>query len=274
MRYRNTSDFACTNVDFSYTFCMSNFDTLFFEQHIAPNETIERVFHRHIFVMVEDIVVWLFFGILVPGFLFYYNVFEVRTHTDPTWVYAYLFLIYFTLLYKIFDWYLDVWIATNETLVQMNWKWFTPHLIYIPYDKIEGVEVRTHSWLHAMVGISDVSINLAGDETHKLRSAAYPKEVSDFIQNAVKPKKPLNADDREPFEVLVDALSGVVKDHLSTSGKEYLTRDYIEKLDTTLSHGIPIDLRSDEEKRIVENWKIRVKQVESAAKETEEKDTK
>lgn len=61
----------------------------------------------------------------------------------------------------------------------------------------------------------------------------------------------------------MDALSGVVKNHLSTNGKEYITQDYVEKLDTALTHGIPIDLRTDEEKRVVENWKIRVQQIDS-----------
>lgn len=161
---------------------MSNFDTLFFEQHIAPGEKIERVFHRHIFVMIEDLIVWMFFGLLIPVFLFYYDVFQIRTTVDSLWIYVYLFLIYFILLYKVFDWYLDVWIVTDETLVQMNWKWFTPQLLYIPYEKIEGIEIRTHSWLHSLIGISDVSINLTGDETYQLRSAAHPKAMVDYLQ--------------------------------------------------------------------------------------------
>ncbi len=55
----------------------------------------------------------------------------------------------------------------------------------------------------------------------------------------------------------MDALTGVVKDHLTTHGKEYINRDYIEKLDDTLAAGIPIDLRSDEEKTQIQNWKLR-----------------
>lgn len=142
---------------------MSNFDTLFFEQHISPDEKIERVFHRHIFVMIEDIIIWIFFGIIIPAFLFYFDVFFPHEQIDVTYVYTYLFFIYFILLYKIFDWYLDVWIATDHTLIEMTWKWFTPQLVYTPYDKIEGIEIRTRSWFHSLIGISDVSINLVGE---------------------------------------------------------------------------------------------------------------
>jgi len=236
---------------------MSTFDTLFFEQHVNPDEKIEQVFHRHIFVMIEDILVWIFFGVVVPGFLFYHDLFGLRTNLESTYVYAYLLFIYFILLYKVFDWYLDVWIGTDHTLVEMQWKWFTPQLVYTPYDKIEAIELRTHTWLHSLLGISDVRANLMGEEAHVLRSAAKPKELVEYLQNAVKPKKGGDADDREPFEVLVDTLSGVVKDHLSTHGKEYINRDYIEKLDSTLAQGVPIDLRSEEEKVHIKNWKLR-----------------
>ncbi len=61
----------------------------------------------------------------------------MRTFLDPSYVYGYMFLVYFVLLYKIFDWYLDVWILTDETLVEMSWKWFTPQLRYTAYEKIE-----------------------------------------------------------------------------------------------------------------------------------------
>jgi hypothetical protein len=40
-----------------------------------------------------------------------------------------------------------------------------------------------------------------------------------------------------------------------TGGKQYITRDYIEKLDETLHTGSPIDLRTPTEKIVIENWK-------------------
>jgi hypothetical protein len=47
----------------------------------------------------------------------------------------------------------------------------------------------------------------------------------------------------------------VVKGHLDTHGKSYITRDYVQKLDGTLATGSPIDLRTKEEKILIENWK-------------------
>lgn len=240
---------------------MSTFDTLFFEQHINEDEKIEKVFHRHIFVMIEDLIIWIFFALIIPSFLYYYNVFDIKKIIiDTSYVHAYLFLLYFILLYKIFDWYLDVWIATNATLVEMRWKWFTPQLMYINYEKIESIEVRTKSWLYSVVSISDVRVHMAGDETHTLSSAAFPKDVVQFLQEKTKPKKVENTeneDKRESFEIMVDTLSGIVKNHLNTPKGESITRDYVEKLDETLQSGIPIDLRSLDEKEYINDWKKR-----------------
>lgn len=69
----------------------------------------------------------------------------------------------------------------------------------------------------------------------------------------------MDDDEREPFDILVDTLSDVVKWHLTTRGKEYITSDYVEKLDETLTIGKPIDLRTEQEKIIIESWKTKYK---------------
>lgn len=119
-----------------------------------------EVFHRHFLVILEDIFLWIFFGVLLPGFLYYYNVFGIQLGVSTLMFSLYLLLIYAIVMYKVFDWYADVWIATESTIIDVKWKWFTSNLLYIAYDKIEGIEVRTRSWLTALAGMSDVVIKL------------------------------------------------------------------------------------------------------------------
>jgi hypothetical protein len=57
----------------------------------------------------------------------------------------------------------------------------------------------------------------------------------------------------------VNALSDVVKGHLTTQWKTYITRDYVEKLDATLDEWKPIDLRTENEKIVIQNWKWKYK---------------
>jgi hypothetical protein len=235
---------------------MNRFDSLFFGQYIGTEEKIEQVFHRHFFVIVEDILLWVFFGVIIPAFLYYYDVFALQEAISTLYVSLYLLIIYAILIYKIFDWYADVWVATTTTLIDVKWRWFTSHLLYIPYEKIEGIEVRTHSWVAAIFRMSDVVVKLMGQEEFILASARDASVLVAFLQEATKNKKAGgHGVEKEPFDILVGALSDVVKWHLVTQGKTYITRDYVEKLDETLTAGKPIDLRTQDEKIIIENWK-------------------
>ena len=168
---------------------MNKFDALFFSQYVNQNETVTDVFHRHFLVIVEDIVLWTFFAVLIPGFLYSQDIFQIQSGVSQFSFTMYLLLIYSILMYKLFDWYADVWIATDVTIVDVKWRYFTSNLLYIPYEKIEGIEVKTRSWFTAMIGMSDVVVKLAGQESFVLTSAANPTAIVEFLQNATQHKK-------------------------------------------------------------------------------------
>ncbi len=234
---------------------MNKFDSLFFGQYISSEDKIEKVFHRHFFVIIEDMVLWSFFAFIIPAFLYGQNVFGLQETLPGLYVSLYMIGIYAVLMYKIFDWYADVWVATDTTIIAVKWRWFTSNILYIPYGKIEGIEVRTHSWMAALFRMSDVVVKLLGQEEFVLSSARNPGEITEYLQAVAKGHHGGKDGDKEPFNILVDALSDVVKWHLTTQWKAYITRDYVEKLDETLTHGKAIDLRTKDEKIIIENWK-------------------
>ncbi len=176
-------------------------------------------------------------------------------------------------MYKLFDWYVDVWIMTESTIVAMKWKWFSSNLLYIPYTKIEGIEIRTRSWWAALLGMSDVVVKLAGADEFILYSAKRPNEIIAFLQDVGKKKKAHDEDAREPFDILVDTLSWVVKGHLATHGKDYITSEYVEKLDHTITTGKPIDLRTKEEKILIESWKEKYVKTEESSDQEDQDNT-
>lgn len=245
---------------------MNNFDNLFFRAYIGSDSEIREVFHRHFFVILEDIIVWLFFGLLIPAFLYGQDIFSLRSSIPTWWSYAYMMTIYAIIIYKLFDWYVDVWIMTEANIVDMKWKWFSSNMLYIPYGKIEGIEIRTRSWWAALLGMSDVVVKLPWEDNFTLYSARRPTEIVAFLQSVGKKKK-WHEDDREPFDILVDTLSWVVKGHLTTHGKDYITREYVRKLDETITSWAPIDLRTEDEKILIENWKETYEKVEEHSDE-------
>lgn len=116
---------------------MNNFDNLFFRTYIGADSEIKKVFHRHVFVILEDVILWLFFALCIPFFLYSQDIFSLQELIPRIYIYLYLFAIYSLLMYKLFDWYVDVWIMTESTIVDMRWRWFSATILYIPYEKIE-----------------------------------------------------------------------------------------------------------------------------------------
>jgi hypothetical protein len=237
---------------------MNKFDSLFFRDYISEDDEIREIFHRHFFVIIEDILLWLFFALLVPAFLYAFNVFAIQSGLPIIAVYAYLCILYVIIMYKVFDWYADVWIGTDHHIIAVKWKWFTTNLLFIPYDKIEWIEVRTHSWATSLFQMSDIVIRIHGNTNAILESAESTKKIVTFLQEHSSGHHDDHADgDKEPFNILVDTLSDIVKWHLTTQGRSYITRDYVEKLEQTLQVGVPIDLRTPSEKIVIENWKAK-----------------
>jgi len=238
---------------------MNKFDSLFFRDYISEDDEIREIFHRHFFVIIEDILLWLFFALLVPAFLYAFNVFGIQSGLPIIALYAYFGILYAIIMYKVFDWYADVWIGTDHHIIAVKWKWFTTNLLFIPYDKIEWIEVRTHSWATSLFQMSDIIIRIHGNTNAMIESAENTKKIVTFLQEHSSGHHHDDHDDedKEPFNILVDTLSDIVKWHLTTQGRSYITRDYVEKLDHTLQVGAPIDLRTQSEKIIIQNWKAK-----------------
>lgn len=70
---------------------MNRFQSLFFASYIAPDEEIQYIFHRHFFVIIEDIILWVFFALFIPGFLYSLDIFHITLAIAAWHIYAYMF---------------------------------------------------------------------------------------------------------------------------------------------------------------------------------------
>lgn len=62
-----------------------------------------------------------------------------------------------------------------------------------------------------MFRMSDVVIKLTGQEEFVLMSARDAGKIIEYLQEATKHKKKHEEKEKEPFNILVDALSDIVK---------------------------------------------------------------
>lgn len=133
---------------------MKAFDTSFFARYVNNDDTIIDIFHRHVLVVVWDIILWLAMGAVVPTYLYRWF-FVLRPDLlwfdIPLWVMsAYLGVIWVIIMLKFFDWYNDVWIVTDTGIVDLNWSPFIKNTSYTEYDDITGIESRELNWFDSI----------------------------------------------------------------------------------------------------------------------------
>lgn len=211
---------------------MNKFDELFFSKYVPEGAEVLFVCHRHVTLVIDRIFLILFFAVFLVSFFFFNDTFSLRSLVPFPYFEGYLVAVYLYLLYCVFDWYNDVWIVTDEGVIDLDWNVFAGNVTYVPYHSVHGVEIRRDSVFDSLLGKGDIVILLAEDrgEDFGLLEAADPEAIADFIQeeiekakkardkHAAAPQEDTGPDDREPFQILLDTLTEMVKDHLERKG--------------------------------------------------------
>lgn len=206
---------------------MNKFDELFFSKYVSEGAELLFVCHRHVTLVIDRIFLILFFGVFLPSFFYFNDSFALRDLVPFTYFEGYLVATYLYLLYTVFDWYNDVWIITDRGIIDLDWNVFAGNVTYVDYHSIHGVEIRRDSIFDSLLGKGDVAIHLEDEsEEFQLAEASHPDDIAEYVQNAVAEARGRNdhgheesvQDDREPFQVLLETLTEMVKDHLSQKG--------------------------------------------------------
>lgn len=195
---------------------MNYFDQIFFAKYLRDGEELFFVCHRHPLLIVDRIIVALFVGLALPTFFYYNNSFSLQTLVPFLYFETYAVILYFYLIYKVFDWYNDVWLITDLGVVDIDWNIFTRHVIYIDYNDIKGTEIETHSFWDSFFNKGDVVLYTVGEDNNFiLEGAENPHDISDQIESVVQElEEKRNEKEKEPMELLLHTLTEVVREHL------------------------------------------------------------
>jgi hypothetical protein len=225
---------------------MNQFDTLYFAKYVGEWDELLFVCHRHPILVIDEVILWTFFGGLV----------QIADLIGVMYFQIFLITVYLGLLYQIFNWYNDVWVLTRRWIVDIEWNVFSGSTHYIEYSDIQWIQVDTNSFIDTTFWKGDIRINLHGaTEEFFLSDAQDPQIVSEYIQwildeshNAhddhhMHAEEPV--DDRKPFELLLDTLTDMVREHLEKKWHE--SKEDLEEqkkvIKETLKHVGTLDLR-------------------------------
>ena len=144
-------------------------------------------------------------------------------------------------MYEIFNWYNDVWIITNEWVVELDWEIFSVNSVSVKYGSIEWIEIVQDGIIDTIFWKWTLIIHKiwGGWDNFMLEDAAVPYQAIDEIERISREQREKNAPaTEEPQEVnyenLLHALSGIVEEYMTWNGyqknKEEETQKFIEKM--------------------------------------------
>lgn len=215
---------------------MNYFDQTFFLKYLRDGEELLFVCHKHIILIIDRIILTLFFGLFIPGFFYYNNSLSIQELIPFNYFEVYVILLYFYFFYKIFDWYNDVWIITDQGVVDIDWNVFARRISYVEYSDIKGAEIDTPSIFDPIFNKGNIIIHTISDDDDLIFEwATNPHDIVSYLDEVVDEiQRKQDNRDKAPFELLLHTLTDMVREHLEwgeyNKREDMASREEIEKL--------------------------------------------
>jgi hypothetical protein len=215
---------------------MNNFEVKFFKKYIAQDQVIKWVVHVHFIRIIWRVLLILILFAFIPCFL-YYVVPRVRELFPFYLLEIWLFIVYFRIVYHIFDWYNDVWIITDDWIVDLKRGLFNTDLNSIKYENIEWIEVEQNGFVDVMLKKWNIVIHKIWEEAFVMSDVMIPYWALNEIEKISKEKEVVHevVEEKpdEKFNLIMQALSWVVESYLEKSVwkkvEEDKHKEFIEK---------------------------------------------
>lgn len=151
----------------------------FYKGYLGEGEKIVFVIHRHLFMQAKDFFYIFAFGIFVPGFVFW--LFEAARLFAAIW----LAIGLIRYIYEFFDWYYDVWLVTNMSVVEIMWKgFFEKSSARIEYHTIQGIGYEVKGLLRTVFNYGTLVLDKFAGVSSVFDGAVNPKKKSEMLTAA------------------------------------------------------------------------------------------
>lgn len=170
----------------------------FYLPHALPNETVLLLLRRHWFVLFARMLLWTVAGAMPVGLAFLLPDVMGRAIAHsvgyPLMVIAasvyYLFIWLFA-FNGFVDYYLDVWMVTNERIINIEQtQLFARTTAEQKLNRIQDVAAEINGILPTFLGYGDVSVQTAGEKSFfNFEQIPDPEGVARKISSLVENKR-------------------------------------------------------------------------------------
>lgn len=193
---------------------MNQFEEKFFLKYVPNWEVLKWVIHQHWLWIINIILLWLCLWALIPSFLYYYSD-SLKNLIPFYYLEWFLFLVFIKIIYEMFNWYNDVWIITDEWVVELERALFSTNMKTVKYENIEWVEVEQYWIWDTIFNKWDIVIAKIWDDEFRLFNAIIPYDAVNVIEKFSRQKwEEENDPNMDKFDMIMEALSWVVEDYL------------------------------------------------------------
>ena len=156
--------------------------------HLSPSEKILLILHKHWIAVVSKFIAGLILAfvpiLLVPG-IFAANLIPMPAEAAPIILFfLIIYLMVIALLLFIFwiDYYLDMWIVTNERIIDINQKGlFQREITEFRLDKIQNITVKIPDVVATFLKYGDLIIETAGESSFTISQIPKVYEAKNLI---------------------------------------------------------------------------------------------
>ena len=171
----------------NYTFSRFHFQG----QH--ENEQILQVIHRHWFNILMHLGLVTILSIILLGSVSALPILfsDLTDDIAPFLIFIENTILLFIWLYGFLVWidyYFDVWIITNERIVNIEQKGlFTRHISELRFSRVQDVTSSVNGLIPTMLNFGDVSVQTAAEEERFLfRQVGDPFAVKDRVMTLAR----------------------------------------------------------------------------------------
>ncbi len=183
----------------------------FFTPYLEEGEKVLKVFHRHPFVMLPDLLRITFFGFAIP--LFLYVLFPQFVLFFGIWI----FISLIRLVYVLFNWYHDSLLATNISLISVQWNGFFDRMSSrLEYNQIDTTSSEIRGFRRTIFNYGNLSITHGSGIPLVLKDAINPKRVEKAI--LIYQDKFVTDQNLKDTDTLKVLLANMLKHHAKTEG--------------------------------------------------------
>lgn len=220
---------------------MNKFDINFFSKYIPEWQELIKIIHTHPVNIINSLIVKLALFAILPSVFYYYSL-SIQTIIPFYILEIFLIIVFIKTIYDIFNWYNDVWIITDCSVIWLERSIFKASSDSIEYGSIEWVWVEQNWIIDKILSKWDLIIHKMWDDSFVLNNAINPYKAVDIIEWIINQEEEDVETDK--FDMIMDALSWVVWNYLEKwkekNKKQEILEEKIKEIESKLW---TIDLR-------------------------------